>query len=254
MNTENILLNLGLSEKEAKTYLAILELGSATIKPISTRAGIKRTSVYNFIDHLVELGLVAQTEINHRMHYKAASPTKLVEIEKERLKRIEAMLPEFLSVYNDDAVKPKISYYEGVEQVRNIGREALNCTKEACYIWPGAEFTENSGGAKFWGEIGVQRAEKGILTRLIRFHGTDPLYEGSASGLEYMRETRFGPKGYEEMVNSAIAIFDSGKVGIFGAKEESFGMLIESKAITKTMKMLFELLWDKSTPAKPGEG
>ena len=69
-----------------------------------------------------------------------------------------------------------------------------------------------------------------------------------------LRETRWGPKKYESVVDDAIAIFDSGKVGIFGAREESFGILIESKALEKTMQMLFELLWEKSTPAKPGEG
>ncbi|MDO8495673.1 MAG: helix-turn-helix domain-containing protein [bacterium] len=254
MDKEYLLNSVGLSEKEAKTYLAILELGSSTVKPISVRAGTKRTSIYNFIDHLVTLGLISQTSIHGRMHYKAESPEKLVELQRERTERLESALPEFLSLYNDNAKKPKISYFEGPEQVRNIGREALNCTKEACYIWPGPEFTEISGGAAFWKEIGIKRTEKGILSRLIRFHGKENLYEGSESGLEMFRETRWGPEKYQDTVDVAISIFDSGKVGIFGARQESFGILIESKALEKTMKMLFELLWEKSTPAKPGEG
>jgi sugar-specific transcriptional regulator TrmB len=254
MNKEYLLNTIGLSEKEAKTYLAILELGSSTIKPISVRAGIRRTSIYNFIDHLVTLGLISQTSIRGRMHYKAESPEKLVELQKGRAKALELALPQFLSIYNDSAQKPKISYFEGPEQVRNIGREVLNCTKEVCYIWPGPEFTEISGGAAFWKEIGIKRSEKSILARLIRFHGKESLYEGSESGLEMFRETRWAPKQYQDTVDDAIAIFDSGKVGIFGARKESFGILIESKALEKTMKMLFELLWEKSAPAKPGEG
>jgi hypothetical protein len=50
------------------------------------------------------------------------------------------------------------------------------------------------------------------------------------------------------------AIFDSGKVGLFAPENEPFGILIESKDYEMTMRMLFDLLWDKSTPAKPGEG
>ena len=249
-----MLKNLGLSEKEAKTYLAILEMGSSTIKPISLRSGIKRTSIYNFIDNLVELGLITQSEKNGRMHYKALSPERLVELQKERTDLLKKALPEFMSVFNDQVNKPKISYFEGAEQIKHIGREVLNCHKEVCYFWPGPELNEITGGKAFWNELGERRAEKNILSRLIRFHGKDQLWEHSFSGLEYLRETRWSPKKWENEVDVGIALFDNGKVGIFGSREEAYGILIESQSYYRTMKMLFELLWDQSAPAKPGEG
>ena len=43
---------LGLSEHEAAVYLAALELGEANIQEISRKSGVKRTSIYNFIDTL----------------------------------------------------------------------------------------------------------------------------------------------------------------------------------------------------------
>jgi hypothetical protein len=92
------------------------------------------------------------------------------------------------------------------------------------------------------------------LSRLIRFQGTEPLFEASTSGLEYLRETKWAPRQYENEVELGIAIYDTGKVGIFGSKQESYGILIESQSYAKAMKMLFELLWAQSTPAKPGEG
>ena len=39
---ENELQQLGLSEKEAKVYLASLELGSTSVLEISKKAGLKR--------------------------------------------------------------------------------------------------------------------------------------------------------------------------------------------------------------------
>jgi HTH-type transcriptional regulator, sugar sensing transcriptional regulator len=254
MDKEYLLKSIGLTDKEAKTYIAILELGSSTIKPISLRAGIKRTSIYNFIDHLVALGLITQAEIRGRTHYQALSPTRLIELQKERTKALESSLPEFLSVFNDQINKPKISYFEGSEQIKNIGQEVLNCHKEVCYLWPGPELTQITGGEKFWNDINDIRVNNGVYSRLIRFNGKDPLWEKSASGLEYLRETRWSPQKYEDEVDVGIGIYDSGKVGIFGSRDEAFGILIESQSYAKTMKMLFELLWDKSTPAKPGEG
>lgn len=254
MDKEILLKNLGLDDKEAKTYLAILELGESTIKPIALRAGLKRTSVYNFIDHLVELGLIGQSQKNGRTHYKAFSPEKLVEIEQERVRMVRETMPEFLSIYNDKVNKPKVSYFEGPAQLRSLGREALLCKEEVCYLWPGPEITSITGGEGFWNEISQERIERHIFVKLIRFHGKDRLWDYSASGLEYLRETRWAPKDLENLVDTGIAIYDTGKVGIFGSKEEAFGILIESQSYMKTMRMFFDLLWEKSTPAKPGEG
>ncbi|PIT86455.1 MAG: hypothetical protein COU33_03055, partial [Candidatus Magasanikbacteria bacterium CG10_big_fil_rev_8_21_14_0_10_43_6] len=39
-NLTTILQNLGLNEKEAKVYLACLELGSATVQEVSDKAGV----------------------------------------------------------------------------------------------------------------------------------------------------------------------------------------------------------------------
>jgi len=254
MEKEELLQNIGLTDKEAKTYLAILELGSSTIKPIAVRAGIKRTSIYNFIDHLVELGLISHAEVSGRTHYNAISPHRLVEIQKERTRALQDSLPQFLSVFNDQASKPKISYFEGPLQVRNIGLEVKNCHKEVCYFWPGNELTEAIGGEDYWNKINDLRVNSGVYSRLIRFHGKDHLWEKSANGLEYLRETRWSPRKWQDEMDVAIALYDSGKVGIFGTREEAYGILIESQGLHKSMKMFFELMWDQSTPAKPGEG
>ena len=254
MEKEQLLKTIGLTDKEARTYLAILELGESTIKPIALRSGIKRTSIYNFIENFVKMGLITQLNIRGRMHYKALSPERLVELQKERASALQSALPEFMSIYNDQVSKPKISYFEGADQIRNIGKEALNCHKEVCYLWPGPELTEVSGGKDFWNNINDERVDRGIFSKLIRFNGKDQLWEKSSSGLEYLRETRWAPKEYENEVEVGIAIYDIGKVGIFGSREEAFGILIESQSYTKTMQMLFNLLWAQSEKAKAGQG
>ena len=254
MDMEILLKDIGLTDKEAKTYLAILELGSSTIKPISLRAGIKRTSIYNFIDHLVTLGLISPSEIRGRTHYKAESPQKLVEIQRTRLSELESNIPYFMNLYSDKGSKVKISYFEGPEQIKNLANEGLNCQKEILYIWPGEEMTEKIGGSRFWNNFSKKRTEKGINVKLVRFQGKSNLWEASVSGLEYLRETRWAPKELEDTVDMGVAIYDNGKVGLFAPDQESYGILIESQSYEKTMRMLFNFLWTASKPAKPGEG
>ncbi|OGF20302.1 hypothetical protein A2Y83_02925 [Candidatus Falkowbacteria bacterium RBG_13_39_14] len=52
------LIKLGFNEKEAKIYLAALELGETVIQRISKKSGVNRTSAYHVIARLKEKGLM----------------------------------------------------------------------------------------------------------------------------------------------------------------------------------------------------
>jgi predicted DNA-binding transcriptional regulator len=62
MNLEETLEKLGLNEKEAKVYLALLELGQDTVQNIAQRASITRPTTYNILDALVKKGLTTQVD------------------------------------------------------------------------------------------------------------------------------------------------------------------------------------------------
>lgn len=252
MELENILENLGLSEKEAKTYLALLELGTSTIKPIATVAGIKRTAIYYFIDKLVAMGLITQSEINNRMHYTASSPDRLFEIQQERTNKLKEHLPELQALFNINPTKPRITYFEGPEQMKNILWEEIGCTKETLYIWPNKDALAMIGGAEFLKMIDQKRIKRGVWVKAIRFKDRDAIFDNSASGAKFLRELRFDPIEYA--FTMGMSIYDSGKVAFFSSKKEGFAVLIESKELEELMRVFFNLLWEKSKPAKRGEG
>ncbi len=252
MEKEEFLNNLGLNEKEAKTYMAILELGLSTIKPIADKAQVKRTSVYNFIGQLVNKGLISQAKIRNRMYYKALPPSRLLDLQKQNLEAVQELLPEFMGLFNASIKKPKIEYFERPEQVKNIVREELRCQRQALYIWTGRDILDMIGGPKFMGEIDRQRIQKGVFIKTIRFRDKDVAYPYSAQGTKYLRQLRFAPKGIT--IPMAIGIYDTGEVGLFSTKHESFGILIESQEFMQTMTVFHQLLWEKSSEGKPGEG
>jgi sugar-specific transcriptional regulator TrmB len=55
---ENLISQLGLDETEGKVYLALLELGPATVDEITKKAGINRTLGYYALEKLGWYGLV----------------------------------------------------------------------------------------------------------------------------------------------------------------------------------------------------
>jgi len=252
MNKEILLEELGLTDKEAKTYLAILELGSSTIKPIADKAGLKRTSIYNFIDHLIELGLVTRTTPSGTAYYQAISPQRLLELQKERLNKLEQQLPEFMGLFNTLGAKPRISYYEGPEQIKNIMRNEPNCKEEACYVWPGQDVMEMIGGTRFMSGIDKERIKNKVRVRAIRFRDKDITFDTSSQRPEYLRDLRFAPPTFTTTM--CLAIYDTGKVCFISSDREGFGIVLESKELEILAKGLFELLWMQSEPAKLGEG
>lgn len=252
MEKSELLHELGLSDKEARTYLAILELGTSSIGAIADRAKVKRTSIYNFIQHLVELGLISRSMLRGRNYYTALPPTRLLSLQQERAQRLESMLPEFLSSFNAAQNKPRISYLEGPEQMRNIVREEPRCKSEALYIWTGRDIMEMIGGVRFMTEIDKARIAKGVRIRVVRFRDKDVRFPTSAHGEKYLREIRFAPPNFK--ISMSMGIYDTGKVGFFSSKAEGFGILIESKELEVLMRALFQSFWSGLTTAREGEG
>lgn len=243
---------LGLGSKAAAVYLAILELGSSTVKPVAQKSGVKRTSIYNFIDELVALGLITKTIQRGRARFQATSPKRIIELQRERLQHAQAALPELMGLFNVLPTKPRVTYYEGREQLKNIINEELNCHQEAKYIWPNAETTEMVGGGTFMNEIDRKRISKGINIKSIRTHSPETgLYELSKHGPKYRREVRFG-QDYQSAMG--MGLYDTGKVSFFGAQPEPFGLLIESSELYELLSTLFTLYWQKAKPAQRNQG
>ena len=107
------LLNLGLNEKEAKTYLACLELGSGTIQEIAQKAGVKRSSIYNFIDKLIEMSLISKTQKHNRYYFLAESPEILKKIQQKNQTLLNKNVPDLIKMFEIDKAKTDFKYFRG---------------------------------------------------------------------------------------------------------------------------------------------
>lgn len=252
MELDTLLTDIGLSQKESEVYLALLQLGTSTITPISKKAGVKRTSIYNFIDRLVALGLVTKTAIRGRDYYAATSPEQLVELQEQRLGKLHQAMPELMALYAMVSRKPRMAYFEGPEQVRTIVREEIRCKRQAQYIWTGNSMMDMIGGAEHMTEIDRARMENDVWIHVVRFKHKDVLFPTSAHGEKFKRELRFAPPSVE--ITMGLGIYDTGKVGFFSSRKENFGILIESRELMELMQTFFSLLWERSIPAREGEG
>jgi DNA-binding MarR family transcriptional regulator len=130
------LTNLGLTEKEAQVYLALLELERASVQEIARKSKVHRSTCYVALESLREYGFVDVSADKAVREYLPASPLTILKharniTEKHNgiLGEIEELTPKLLAIKKDQTEKPEIKIYKGVAAVERSQFEMLEGKK-----------------------------------------------------------------------------------------------------------------------------
>ncbi len=119
---ENILEWIGLSKNEAKIYITVLNIGKSGVTEISKKSNIKRTTIYSYINPLLEKSYLKRSIHGKRTFFIAESPKRLLEIFEAKKTDFLKKLPFLEEIYNNNAPKPKVELYEWKKQVKDAYR------------------------------------------------------------------------------------------------------------------------------------
>lgn len=129
------LTSIGLSEKEARVFLALLSLGAGTIQDISEQSGVNRATTYLLVDSLRNRGLISVSQEEKRTVYVAEKPRKLMELveaevktAQEKREEADQIIPELEALFRSADLKPVVRYYEGEMGIQSL-RELIAETK-----------------------------------------------------------------------------------------------------------------------------
>lgn len=242
MTLEQVLEELGLPPRQAKVYLAALELGEASVQDIAQKANIERTGTYYLVESLTREGIISKLEKGKKTYFVATEPENLLDIAKKKEDLMEKYLPEFKALFNQVKTKPRVSLYEGMEGIKTIFEKTLELKKGEEIV----AFTPFEVAHKYiadWGHDYVRRrAAKGIFARDIAEDSPDSK-EHQKHDEEEFRETRLVPKQKFPFTNE-IGIFRDWVMIV--SYKEIIGLVVESKDIAHMMKAIFELAWESA--------
>ena len=239
-NIRKLLVPLGLPTMQAEVYLATLELGEATIQAIAKKSGVNRSTIYTFIDEMKERGLLIETRKGKRRVYSALHPERLVQMQKMRTIALEKTLPELLAIHNQSRKKPKVTFYEEIEGIKDVYADMLRNKKEI-FAYEDLEHLKEGLPQSFYDYFPPERAKKDIAIKSIS-RDSDVARSFVKDNIRLLRETRFIKA---DDFKTDINIYGN-KVALMGLRSDPpFAVIIEDESVAHTMKTIWQKLWDR---------
>lgn len=240
---ENHLQELGLSLNESKIYLFLLKKGKSSSGPIIKETKISNSRVYESLNSLITKGLVKYIITKTGKIFEASEPNMFLEIEEERKKKIEKLIPNLNSLKQTTQFETDTAIYEGFEGFKTAFKKIINdCPEnESIFILGFSEQQFSNDSLRlFLSNMNRKSQEKKQKLKIILDQSSKQNL-GKDREKEIFSETRYMPKGY--ISPAAMDIFQD-YVYIFLWDEQPFVFMIKNQKIADSFKQYFNVLWN----------
>ena len=239
MHLVKALEEFGLNKKQAEIYLAVLELGSATVNVIARRSGIARSSCYDILDSLVKKGIASSFKKKTIKYFSVDDPKKIFELAKQKAEVLEKALPQLNALYSSAKERPSIRFYQSIEGMKQIFEEILKDNNPELLSFGSADDLLKTMG-NYHLEFVKRRIKAKILARVI-LRETIKAKERKQLGIKELRNVKFISKEFDYHGN--MIIFGN-KIAFFSFIKDHVAVIIESKEISAIQRAMFEYIWD----------
>ena len=244
--------DLGLSNKEARIYVASLMVGPSGVQAIADYSGIKRVTTYVILESLVSLGLVSQSIKGKKTLFIAEDPTNLRRLldkreqeVKDQKQSFETILPELLSLKSLPKESTNVKFFEGAEGIKTVMDTYLNRANldNAKYIYG---FSNLDDVFHYFPDIKANRANPRRVNQKIPSRFIYTSSEGAimrAGDTAANRESRYLPPEKFDMKGDFTILGDM-IVMLSLTGEHPLGVMIKSDVLAHGMKVIFDTAWE----------
>ncbi len=237
MKTLSVLKNYGLTERQAKVYVACLELGTASVQDISKKIQIARSSCEATLEQLQQRGFVSSFKQKTVRRYSPQDPRQIAKIAEQNATAIAQSLPDMLGLFLKNRTIPAVRMYEGKSGMISILEEILVEAKVLHGFGSADDLFDRLGD--IFPAFRKRRIQKKILVKMI-LKDTPQARERQRMGPKELREVRLVSDVGD--FSSLMFMWES-KVALFSLREEAIAIVVESKELTVGHRAMFEFMW-----------
>ncbi len=236
----SILEDLGLSNAEARIYVALLELGSTTSGKIIDKTKLQSSTVYHLLGSLIEKGLISYILQGKTKYFQAEEPEIFLSNLEDKKRKFNEFLPSLKKKQLMAKQKQTAKVYEGINGLRTAFYDILTTLKkgDTYYFFTAPKnklFYENL--TLFFRNYHLKRSEKGIKVKGLTTTESKGVIKEIFKDIKHSQIkfiNDFAPTGVVVYANKLIT---------WDWDEVPTAIVIESKPITESYKKFFESKW-----------
>jgi sugar-specific transcriptional regulator TrmB len=249
---KKVLSDCGLSSVQIAIFLALIQLDQAVASTLARQVKVPRKTAAFNLDQLVKMGFVHCELKKGAYNYKAANPEKLGFIFEEQIREAQSLKTEFDQIIpdlerlkNPDVVLPKAGFYVGLSGIKKTYEDTLE-VNEPIYAFQNVNKMDPSVVDYLAKQYLPARVSQGISAQVITPKNKDHVFKRKQDAVN-LRETKFLESSFIDDLEIEINIYGDKTAFMSYNTEELFGVVIESRAIAKSLKALFDYCWDHAS-------
>jgi HTH-type transcriptional regulator, sugar sensing transcriptional regulator len=129
------LLTIGLSNKQARVYLALLELGSSSAYPIAKKSGLKTPTAYVILSELLEKNVVQSVPRTKKKLFTPTDPRVLFSNAEVTFTNAQKSLPALISLISEPSRAPLVRSFSGKNQLLQAYHDTLTAPHSTIRGW-----------------------------------------------------------------------------------------------------------------------
>ena len=166
------LIDLGLTQGEAKVYLAMIQIGPSRIGKIVEISGVSQSKVYNVLDRLILKGLASYYIRDNIKHFQPLEPSRLHEYIQKKENEVRRQKEGVIQIINDlsrniyATHRSTSEIFVGERSLRSAYMTLLSEAKKGDilrYFYPYPDAHENA--SPFYSRFYKYQKSKGLIER-----------------------------------------------------------------------------------------
>jgi sugar-specific transcriptional regulator TrmB len=237
----------GLKEKEAKVYIALLKEGSTLANALAKKTNILRSSIYDYLDILLEKGFISYTIISGKKYFQAVNPQKILDNFEDKKaseeKTLKQIVPELLKLQGLAEKKANVEVFEGKEGMKTVMSYILKEKPKEILIYgsSGVSYKLLPDFMEHWHK---QRIKSKTPIRIIYTSSQEARERIKRGPSLELSKIKFFPQ--EESSLTGTIIYNNKVLITVWSLETPIAISIDGKDISKNYKDNFELLWKQA--------
>ncbi len=241
-NLEKKFEEIGLTEKQAKVYLALLKLGRGTAYKVAKIAGVKTPTTYLMLDELLQKGLALKIPHSKSQIFIAKMPDEYLAEQKGKLSSFENILPQLRSLGSQKDETKTITFegYDGILDALNYKFDDVR--NKTLYAFYSHSPSIEKRIIDMYLEWNKKAFNNGFRYKILAPDTKESEFFIKLHKEKYKGNTKLIPTELWSPETS-MEIVEGEFVRIISSKDLQ-ATIIDNKRVAKAMKQIFDMVWN----------